>query len=282
LSFLQFDHIGGINTLLHTLFNRGVVVTPSGRTPELVIDDIQRFGVELLPTTPTFLRMMLLSGLLEERAHDLRTLRVVTYGTERMDQASLDAIAAALPAVDLRQTYGMSELGILRVKSRSRNSLWMRIGGEGVSTRVVDGILHIRADHRMMGYLNAPDPFVDGWYNTRDLVEKDGEDLRITGRANEIINIAGMKVLPGEVERVALMHQDVAFASARGVPNPITGQHIEVLCEPRTGKQLDKAELRKHFAQHLPAHFVPHRIQVGAVAATYRFKRAAGRRTNHE
>jgi acyl-CoA synthetase (AMP-forming)/AMP-acid ligase II len=278
LSFLLFDHIGGINTLIHTLFNRGVVVTPSGRTPDLVVADIERFGVELLPTTPTFLRMLLLSDLLD--AHKLRSLRVITYGTERMDQPSLDALTAALPSVDFRQTYGMSELGILRAKSRARNSLWMKIGGEGVNIRVVDGVLQIHAEHRMMGFLNAPSPFVDGWYDTGDLVEQDGEYLRVVGRTNEVINVGGLKILPGEIERVALMHEGVAHASAIGAPNPITGQHIEVLCEPRTSRRLDKADLKAHFTKHLPAHFVPQRIQIGAVPATHRFKRAAAQHDN--
>ena len=46
----------------------------------------------------------------------------MTYGTERMDQPTLDELCRILPDVDFRQTFGMSELGILRVKSESRNS----------------------------------------------------------------------------------------------------------------------------------------------------------------
>ena len=46
-----------------------------------------------------------------------------------------------LPYVDFRQTFGMSELGIVRVKSESRNSLFMKVGGEGVETRVIQDYL---------------------------------------------------------------------------------------------------------------------------------------------
>lgn len=272
LTFLLFDHIGGLNTLLHTLFNRGTLVTPSGRTPERIVADIKRFDVELLPTTPTFLRMLLLSGFLDEA--DFSSLRVITYGTERMDQASLDILSRKLPAVDFRQTYGMSELGILRVKSRARDSVWMKIGGEGVTTRVIDGVLQIHAQHRMMGYLNESSPFAeDGWYDTGDVVDQDGEYVRIVGRAKEVINVGGLKVLPGEIERIALLHPDVAYASAAGVANPLTGQHVEVLCEPRSGKHLDRAALKAHFGAYLPEHFVPQRIRIGKVTTTHRFKR---------
>ena len=72
--------------------------------------------------------MMLMSGLVPKGVP--KTLRIITYGTERMDQPTLDALCKYLPNVDFRQTFGMSELGIVRVKSKSRNSLFAKIGGK--------------------------------------------------------------------------------------------------------------------------------------------------------
>ncbi|SRR5579871_237909 len=270
-NFLLFDHIGGINTFFHTIFNGGQVVAPSGRTPECVVATISRYQVELFPTTPTFLRLMLLEGLLDARKLD--SLKVITYGTERMDQPTLGRLCDALPHVDFRQTYGMSELGILRVKSQARNSLWMTVGGEGVETKVVDEVLFIRSANRMLGYLNAPSPFdVDGWYDTGDLVQQDGGFLKIVGRSKQIINVGGVKVLPSEVERVALLHPDVLRAKARGVPNPLTGQHIEVTCQPRPGTKLDRNTLREHYRQHVSELLRPQSIRIGEVAVSHRHK----------
>jgi non-ribosomal peptide synthetase component F len=157
LSFLRFDHIGGLNTLLHVLYNRGLVVAPQSRSVEGILEACRLHAVEVLPTTPTFLRMLLLSGLVPEAVP--ASLRVITYGTERMDEPTLAELCRLLPEVDFRQTYGMSELGILRVKSEARDSLFMKVGGEGVETRVEDGTLRIRAANRMMGYLNEDSPF---------------------------------------------------------------------------------------------------------------------------
>ena len=53
----------------------------------------------------------------------------------------------------------MSELGILRVKSESRQSLYMRIGGEGVEWKAINNMLYIKSQNRMIGYLNAESPF---------------------------------------------------------------------------------------------------------------------------
>ena len=90
LNFLLFDHIGGINTFFHTIFNGGQVVAPSTRTPESVAARISQYQVELFPTTPTFLRLMLLEGMLNTT--QLASLKVITYGTERMDQPTLDRV----------------------------------------------------------------------------------------------------------------------------------------------------------------------------------------------
>jgi acyl-coenzyme A synthetase/AMP-(fatty) acid ligase len=270
LNFLLFDHAGGINTMLHTLFNRGVIIVPSERTPETIASEMIAHRVELLPTTPTFLRMMLLAGVFDTMKFP--DLRIITYGTEKMDPGTLQRLAEKLPNVDFRQTYGLSELGVFQVKSKARDSLWMQIGGKGIETRIDDGVLRIRSENRMIGYLNAPSPFTDGWYDTGDIVETSGEYFQVIGRAKEILNVGGLKILPGEVERIALLHPDVLRAKVTGVPNPITGQHIEVVVEPREGASLDRRKMTAHFRAHLQKNLSPHRVTIGKVGVSHRFK----------
>jgi Acyl-CoA synthetases (AMP-forming)/AMP-acid ligases II len=189
-----------------------------------------------------------------------------------MDQGTLDRLCAALPGVDFRQTYGLSELGVFQVRSKARDSLWMQIGGKGIETRIENNVLHIRSDNRMLGYLNAPSPFVDGWYDTGDIVEQDGDYIKVIGRAKEVINVGGLKILPSEIERVALLYPDVLRAKAFGVANPLTGQHVEVVCEPRPGATLDRRALMAHFRSHLQKQLAPHRVTVGPVEVSHRFK----------
>jgi long-chain acyl-CoA synthetase len=280
LGFLMFDHIGGLNTLLHTLFNRGRLIVPSSRQVHAVLDACRRHDVELLPATPTFLRLLLLSGSLPDALPP--TLRLVTWGTERMDASTLHALAERMPGIDLRQTYGMSELGILRVRSQARDSLFMQVGGEGVSTRVVDGILQIRADSRMLGYLNAPSPFdAEGWYDSGDRVDQqiDAEGrtwLSITGRRGDLINVGGLKFMASEVERVALTAPGVLFAAVHVRRNPITGQHVELDVQPAGSAPFDLEACRAWLNQHLPPHMRPRRVRVTEVAVNHRFKREGG------
>ena len=272
LNFLLFDHIGGINTLLHTLFNKGTVVAPASRTVKDILEVCTEHDVEVLPTTPTFLRMMLLSGLLPDKIPP--SLKIITYGTERMDQPTLDALCLLLPKVDFRQTFGMSELGIVRVKSKARDSLFMKVGGEGVETRVVDGVLEIRSSTRMLGYLNAQSPFDKvGWYNTRDIVDEQDGYYKVTGRTSEVINVGGLKFMASEVERIALQFSGVELVKAHGKPNPITGEHVELSVQPAKGCEIDKTVLKSFLISSLPNHMVPRKISVSNVTVGHRFKK---------
>jgi len=272
LNFLLFDHIGGINTLFHTLFNRGLVVAPSERTVESILATCKEFDVEVLPTTPTFLRMMLLSGMLDDNFPDC--IRIITYGTERMDEPTLTALCEALPLIDFRQTYGMSELGILRVKSLSRNSLFMKIGGEGVETRIVENVLQIKSTSRMLGYLNAEYPFsMDGWYDTKDMIEYADGYIKIVGRSNEVINVGGLKFMGSEVERMALMMPGIKFAKATAKPNPITGEHVELSVQLNSNSKLDKDDIKAYLGERLPTHMRPVRISLESLKIGHRFKK---------
>jgi acyl-CoA synthetase (AMP-forming)/AMP-acid ligase II len=139
LVFLLLDHIGGINTLFHVLCHGGTVVTLRDRNPDDVCRAIAAWRIQLLPTTPTFLRMLLIADAISR--HDLSSLELITYGTEPMPAATLAAIREALPRVRFKQTYGLSELGILPTRSRESGSLWLKLGDSGYEHRIVDGVL---------------------------------------------------------------------------------------------------------------------------------------------
>jgi len=239
ITFLLFDHIGGVNTMLYILSNAGCMITVQDRSPDGVLSAVEKHRVELLPTSPTFINLVLLSEAYQR--HDLSSLQTVTYGTEPMQESTLKRVHELFPHIKLLQTYGLSEVGILRSQSRSSDSLWVRVGGEGFETRVVDGVFQIKARSAMLGYLNAPSPFTeDGWFNTGDLVETDGEFIRFLGRKSEIINVGGEKVYPAEVESVIQQIDNVAEVSVYGEKNPITGKIVcadVVLKAPEDPKQ---------------------------------------------
>ncbi|MBP9230762.1 MAG: AMP-binding protein [Phenylobacterium sp.] len=263
IPFLMIDHFGGVNTILAITSSLGTVVTVADRSSASICAAIARHRVELLPATPSFLTMLMASGL--HRDFDLSSLKRITYGTEVMPQSTLDRLRAAFPGVELQQTYGLSEVGVLRSQSRDDGSLWVRVGGEGFETRVVDGVLWIRSDYAMVGYLNAPSEFdAEGWFNTQDQVEVDGSYFKILGRVTDIINIGGQKVYPAEVEDVILELENVADVAVFGEAHAFLGQMVvaKVVLEAPEPAEALKKRIRQACLARLASYKAPAKVQI--------------------
>lgn len=245
INFLLFDHWGGLNTLFHILSNGGTVVFLENRNPDYVCELIDKWKVELLPTSPTFLNMMLLSRAYER--HDLKSLKIISYGSEPMPESVLQKLNEYFPNIKLQQTYGLIELGVMSSKSKDNESLWVKIGGNGYQTRVVNGLLEIKSDSAMIGYLNAESPYTeDGWFRTGDAVEVDGEYFKILGRKSELINVGGEKVYPQEVENVIISIAEVLDVHVYGEKNPFTGNIVcaNILVNTDTNKDILKRSIK--------------------------------------
>jgi acyl-CoA synthetase (AMP-forming)/AMP-acid ligase II len=242
IPFLMIDHFGGINTILAITASLGTVVTVSDRSLPKICEAIARYKVELLPATPSFLTLLMASHLQSD--YDLSSLKRITYGTEVMPQSTLDRLTKAFPNVALQQTYGLSEVGVLRSQSRGDGTLWVRIGGEGFQTKIVNDVLWIKSEYAMVGYLNAPSEFdADGWFNTQDQVEVDGEYFRILGRVTDLINVGGQKVYPTEVENVILEVENIQDVAVFGEKHALLGQIVVakvVLESPETVESVKK------------------------------------------
>lgn len=264
--FLLIDHFGGFNTLLACLAYGGTGVCVVSRTPLDVCAAIEKARADLLPTTPTFLSVLISSG--TWRNCDLSSIRLVTYGAEPMSESTLKRLPELFPMADLKQTYGLSELGVLRSASPKKDSLWLRVGGQDFETRVVAGILHIRSRSSMLGYLNAPSTIdADGWMNTGDMVEEDGELIKVIGRQSDVINVGGQKVFPGEVEAVLLESPDVEEATVFGILHPVLGQVVgaRLSLAPGVDATGALANIKAHCKGYLQKYKVPLRFEFVAI-----------------
>ena len=258
LNFLLFDHWGGLNTLFYGLSNQCTLVFPQKRSADEVCRLVETNNIELLPATPSFLNILLISGCLKR--YNLSSLKVISYGAEPMPKTTLAELSRALPNIQFKQTYGMIELGVLRAKTKDSKSLWVKVGGEGYQLRVVDNILQIKADSAMMGYINAPSPFTsDGYLITGDLVEQDGEWLKILGRQSDIINVGGEKVYPSEVEAILLEHSDVVDANVFGEKHPLLGQIVcsQIVLKDQIDKTKFREEILKFCGQRMKRFMIP-------------------------
>ncbi|WP_270409049.1 AMP-binding protein [Brachybacterium paraconglomeratum] len=117
---------------------------------------------------------------------------------------------------------------------------------------------------------SAADDAADRAFLTSDLAEI-GDDgaLTVLGRADDVINTGGRKVLPQDVERAidrSLMLRGLVRASVVvGVPDPEWGQRVEALVtledgtDPAEASALVRSALR---TTEVPAHMIPKRVHV--------------------
>ncbi|MGJ7919519.1 ANL family adenylate-forming protein [Neobacillus sp. LXY-4] len=261
IAFLLFDHIGGLNTMFYTFSNGGCLVTVQDRSPDAVCSAIEKYQVQILPTSPTFINLIMLSE--SYKGHNFENLELVTYGTEVMPETTLKKFHSLFPNIRLQQTYGLSEVGILRSKSKSSDSLWVKVGGEEFQTRVRNGMLEIKAKSAMLGYLNAPSPYSeDGWFMTQDQVEVDGEYIKILGRTSEIINVGGEKVFPAEVESIIQLMEGVQEVVVSCEANPITGQMVKASIKLSTSESIKdfRVRLLNFCNDKLPRYKIPQKL----------------------
>ena len=227
LIFLMFDHIGGLNTLLNCISLGVKIVFPSNRNPEYISSLIEKYNVNILPASPTFLNLVLLSQ--SHLSYDLSSLKMITYGTEPMPDSLLLKLRNTFPRIKFLQTFGTSETGISQTESKSSSSTFIKLDDPNIEHKVVENELWLRSKTQILGYLNSSmEKFTDdGWFKTGDIVEKSDDGfLKIIGRGSEIINVGGEKVLPSAVESVLFQMPEVDDCIVYGEPNPIMGQMV--------------------------------------------------------
>ena len=262
LVFLMFDHIGGLNTVFNALFMGACLIIPKIKDAKTICELIEKYKIMVLPSSPTFLNLILISQ--EYKNYDLSSLRMITYGTETMPQSLLLKLKEVFLKVKFLQTFGTSETGISTTSSKSSNSLFMKLEDINGEYKIVENELWLRSKTQVLGYLNASmDSFTsDGWFKTGDLVEVDGEYIKIIGRAKEVINVGGQKVLPAEVESIILEMEEISDCMVYAEQNAITGQ--TVVCDVVLNKNIEniKKRVRVFCKDRLDAYKIPTKVNV--------------------
>ncbi|WP_405399556.1 ANL family adenylate-forming protein [Maribacter sp. Asnod2-G09] len=272
---LMFDHIGGLNTLFNCLINGSPFVIPQERSPSLVISLINKHQINILPTTPTFLNLLMIDESFD--SSKLKSLKLITYGTERMSEVMLNKLNLNLPKVKLLQTFGTSETGILKTQSKSSNSLFFKIIDEEKKIKIVGDELYLRSKTQVNGYVNHNnDSFLkNGWYATGDIVETDKDGyIKIIGRKNKVINVGGLKVLPKEIEDVINLVNGVDDSTVFSELNNLVGNIVcaKIFTQLENTKEL-KLEIKSVCRKNLDKYKVPVKLYFEKLEMTKRGKK---------
>jgi len=252
-------HMGGIDAILKTMYSGGKIIFPENLQPDTIFKAIESRNVQVVVASPSLLKLLAISGISTE--FDLSSVEVVAYGSEKMQESFLIKVQEMFKNAKLKQTYGITELGTLRTHSKGSDSTWMKIVGND-TIRIVDGVLQIRTESSFLRYGDGPGPFIeDGWYVTGDLVEQDGEYIRILGRESDIINVGGEKVYPPEIEDIISEVPEVIDVLVTGESNELLGQ-IVVATIYTTSKDTDsiRNSIKKHCREMLEKYKIPVKV----------------------
>ena len=265
LLFLLFDHIGGLNTLLNSLSMGITIVIPDERNADKICELIQKYRIDVLPASPTFLNLLLMNN--SYKKYDLSSLRLITYGTEPMSESLLSRIRNSLPKVKLIQTFGTSETGIAQVSSQSSSSIGMKINDPNLEYKIVDNVLWLKSKTQILGYLNhsMSNFSSDGWFNTGDIVEMiDDEYFKIIGRKSDIINVGGQKVFPSEVESILMQIDAVDDCLVFGEKNAMVGEIVvaDIVLKENINAMDGKKIIRTFCLAKLDPYKIPVKINI--------------------
>jgi len=285
IGFLTLDHMGGFNTLLNVLTSGSTLVVTDVRRPHEIFKLVALHRVSILSTTPTFLKLTLASE--AHRNHDCSSLEKITYGTEVMYQSVLDKLLEEFPRVQFKQTYGLTEVGVLPTLSESNTSLFFKLKSDLIETKIIDDILFIKCGSSMTDIVkfdSGCSPKIESqkseWFCTGDRVLQKGDFIKVIGRQSELINIGGEKIYPTEIENIVFELSFVKNVLAFGVPHNLLGNIVGlkiVLEENSQEKDMSRHQLRQEIwnfcKDKLPKFALPAYVEiVDAIPVSARIK----------
>jgi O-succinylbenzoic acid--CoA ligase len=250
---LPVSHVAGLQVLVRSLVGGtepAVAATASAQAVAGAADA----GCAHVSVVPTQLVRLLDSA---AGTAALARYRCVLVGGAAAGAGALDAArSAGIAAVT---TYGMSET--------CGGCVYDGVPLDGVTVRGdSDGRLRISGPVLMNRYYRRPDLtaalLTDGEFATSDLgyVDEDGR-VTVRGRADDVINTGGHKVVPGEVAAVLATCPGVREAVVVGRPDPEWGERVTAVVVPADpadppGLQL----LRTHVSARLPRYACPSEV----------------------
>ena len=247
---------------------------------------------------PASLRMLMTFSA-ERLAQHADRIEFIETGAAPMAQADMERLCQLLPHSRLYNTYASTETGIVATHDFNHGACLAGCLGKPMKhSRIVivparDSDGHVserqgtgksvgrvtcKGKTLMSGYIGdealTASVLRGGTVYTADLGWMDEEGrLRLEGRAGDVINVGGYKVVPTEVEDAALALPMVKDCVCIPVQHRVLGTVLKLLVVLRDGQELDKKAIAKGLRQQLEAYKVPMQYeQVETIKRTFNGK----------
>jgi len=171
--------------------------------------------------------------------------------------------------IHLSQAYGIIEVGLPFINDNYDEQFICSVGkivpGFEVKIRDPDqngrGIIMIRGKGMFYGYI-SPWKIHTGWFNTQDIGFIKDLHLFICGRQKNLINFAGMKIFPEEVEEAILEFDNIEEVKVFPEKHDIYGQLpvAEIVLSQK--KEINTLKLKKHCLNKLDSYKIPKEFRI--------------------
>ncbi|WP_440087394.1 AMP-binding protein [Streptosporangium sp. LJ11] len=244
LCCLPPSHVSGLQVLVRSLLGGTEPIVHDGFSPEAVLSS----GADHVSLVPTQLRRLLQVS--SARLQRLSAFRTILLGGAAAPPALLAEARAA--GARVITTYGMSETcGGCVYDGEPLDGVGVDVGD--------DGRIRLGGPVLFSGYRLRPDlteAARDGeWFLTSDLGVLEGGRLRVLGRADDVINTGGEKVVAAAVAAVVAEHPAIVDAVVVGRPDPEWGERVVAVVVSPSPPSL--AEVRAFAKERLPAYAAP-------------------------
>lgn len=252
---IAFTHSYGFSNLVTPLLCRGVpLVAADDPLPRAIESGLKSTLATILPAVPALFRSLLSADSLPG------SLRLCISAGTALDPV-LGREFREKFGRKIHAFYGTSECGGIcydASEDRTGPPGFVGLPLQGVAVEIPEGPEAAKIVVRSRAIANAAIN-VDGGFQPADLLVRDRSGFRIVGRESDLINVAGRKVNPVEIEQVIARFPGVSEAAVCGAEDPARGQEIFALVAAREAP--DSLLLRQHCAAHLASWKVPRQFR---------------------
>lgn len=253
LGAIPFSHSYGFSNLITPLLAQGTaLVVSNDYLPQSLIDLANRHRCTVAPLIP-----MVFEHLTSAAHGEFETIRTFLSAGAPLPASTSRKFRERF-GIDIHSFYGCSECGGITYDRRGgaveRGTVGEALAGVTLSTQAKR--LSVRSGSVADGYLfdaNTFEPFAAGAYTTDDLVElRDDGELALTGRASDLINTAGKKVNPREVELILMQIDGVREAKVYGEAAGARGEVVAaaIVATPNVTREQVRAFCRERLSLH--------------------------------
>ena len=245
-------HMAGLQVFFQAFENLNTLVNVFNKQRSEVYELINKHNITHISATPTFYRLLL------PFEQEYKTVVRVTLGGEKSDSHLYENIKKIFPEAKINNVYASTEAGSLFAAKGDCFQIPENIRDK---FEVVDDELLI---HKSLLGKSDSFKFEGDYYHSGDLIEwvdKESGLFRFKSRKNELINVGGYKVNPGEVENIILSIDGVKQVLVYGKANSILGNVLCADIQLEDGVAPTDVEIKKALRSQLQDFKIPRRIK---------------------